>query len=55
MMTQLEQRFYETVPKRLQGIELCLEKISENLETLTEIICKLYTIKEEDDTEREDC
>lgn len=55
-MTQLEQRFYDTVPRRLQGMERCMERMCENMETLTELITKLYLSKgkeESNDAERE--
>ena len=40
-MTVVEQRFMETVPSRLKGIEDKLEKISDTLDRFTDALLKL--------------
>ena len=42
MATVAEQRFLETVPARLAGMEKQLEKINTNLERLTDVITKIW-------------
>lgn len=50
-MTQLEQRFFESVPKRLDGIERTLAKMADGIDRLIEL---LITINSKDnDRERE--
>ena len=39
-MTNVEQRFYEAVPRRLEAIEDCLEKMAHGLDRLIEILAK---------------
>ena len=41
-MTVSEQRFLERVPSNLNSIDRSLEKISNNLEKLTELVVRLY-------------
>ena len=46
LMTTAEQRFFDSVPRRLDGIERNLEKISECLEKITDIVTIIYGSKE---------
>ena len=44
-MTNIDQRFMETVPSRLKGIEDKLERISDTLDRFTDAIIKLIEKK----------
>ena len=46
-MTAAEERFYTSVPRRLNAIENHLEKIATCLEKLTDIVAKMYDGEEE--------
>lgn len=39
-MTTVEQRFYEAVPRRLQAIEDCLERMTNGIDKLIRILSK---------------